>query len=163
MDYPLRMDYLSNVVVQGVVQGTVLCPLYHALYHKHNNSPEEIIMGCLGNMIWFVLGGFLLGLFWLIFGVLWCLTIVGIPVGMQCFKFASLSFSPFGKEIEFSDSPVSLLLNILWLIFGGLEIAVTSAALGLVFCITVVGIPFGLQFFKIAKLALFPFGATIRT
>lgn len=130
---------------------------------SENKSSEENEMGCLGNIIWFVLGGFLLGLFWLMFGVLWCLTIVGIPVGMQCFKFAALSFSPFGKEIELSNSPVSLLLNILWLVFGGFEIAVTAAVLGLLFCITVAGIPFGLQYFKIAKLALFPFGATIRS
>jgi uncharacterized membrane protein YccF (DUF307 family) len=104
-----------------------------------------------------------LGLFWLIFGVLWCMSIVGIPVGMQCFKFAALSFLPFGKEVEFGGGPVSLLINIMWLIFGGLEIAVTSAVLGVLFCITVVGIPFGMQHFKLAKLALFPFGAYIRT
>jgi uncharacterized membrane protein YccF (DUF307 family) len=120
-------------------------------------------MGCLGDIIWFVLGGFILGLFWLVFGILWCITIVGIPVGLQCFKFASLSFLPFGKEIEFGGSPVSLLLNILWLIFGGLEIAITAAVFGLLLCITIVGIPFGFQHFKIAKLALFPFGANVRS
>ena len=95
-------------------------------------------------------------------GILWCITIVGIPVGMQCFKFAALSFFPFGKEIVFGGGAGSVLLNILWLIFGGFEIAVTAAALGVVFCITIVGIPFGLQYFKIAKLALFPFGASVR-
>lgn len=119
-------------------------------------------MSIIGNVIWFVFGGFILGLSWLIVGFLWCVTIVGIPVGMQCFKLASLAFLPFGREVEFGGGAVSLLLNILWLIFGGFELAVASAVLGLLFCITIVGIPFGVQHFKLAKLALFPFGASIR-
>ena len=56
-------------------------------------------MGCLGNIIWFICGGFISGLSWLIIGCLWCVTIVGIPVGLQCFKFAALCFFPFGKEV----------------------------------------------------------------
>jgi len=124
---------------------------------------EEFKMSFLGNVIWFIFGGFILSLCWLVFGLLWCITIVGIPVGMQCFKFAALTFCPFGKDIEYGGGTGSLLLNILWLIFGGLEIAATSAVLGLLYCITIVGIPFGLQYFKIAKLALLPFGASIRS
>ena len=58
-------------------------------------------MGCLGNVIWFLCGGVILGLSWLLTGCLWCITIIGIPVGMQCFKFAALSFFPFGKEITY--------------------------------------------------------------
>ena len=118
-------------------------------------------MGCLGNIIWFVCGGFILGLMWLMTGILWCVSVVGIPVGMQCFKFAELSFMPFGRDVRFGGGSVSLLLNILWLVFGGFELAITSAALGLLFCITVVGIPFGMQHFKLAKLALYPFGASV--
>ena len=57
-------------------------------------------MGCLGNVLWFLCGGLLSGLGWLAAGILWCITIVGIPVGLQCFKFASLSFFPFGKEVR---------------------------------------------------------------
>lgn len=102
-----------------------------------------------------------MGLAWAIIGVLWCVTIVGIPVGLQCFKFASLSFFPFGKEIVYGDSVVSVLLNIVWLLTSGLPLAATCAAVGLVFCVTIVGIPFGLQCFKLAKLALMPFGASI--
>lgn len=119
-------------------------------------------MGCLGNIIWFLLGGMLMGLSWAIVGLLWCLTIVGIPIGVQCFKFAQLAFCPFGREICYGGGVGSLILNILWLIFGGLALAAEAAAIGCVFCITIIGIPFGLQCFKIAKLALMPFGASIR-
>lgn len=118
-------------------------------------------MGCLGNVLWFIFGGFLSGLSWLLAGILWCVTIVGIPVGMQCFKFASLSFFPFGKEIRYGGGAGSLLLNILWLVLSGLPLALESAVLGCLLCVTIVGIPFGLQHFKIAKLALMPFGAGI--
>lgn len=118
-------------------------------------------MGCLGNIIWFVFGGFWIGVSWLLAGILWCVTIVGIPVGLQCFKFAGLAFFPFGKEIHFGGGAGSLLLNILWLVFGGLAIAVEACLIGCVFCVTVIGIPFGLQSFKLAKLALMPFGASV--
>ncbi len=103
--------------------------------------------------------GFLAG--WLLAGVLWCITIVGIPLGTQCFKFASLSFFPFGKEVEYGGGVGSLLLNVLWLILTGIPMAVGSAVMGCVLCVTIIGIPFGLQHFKIAKLALMPFGARI--
>lgn len=118
-------------------------------------------MGCVGNFLWFLFGGFILGLSWVLVGVLWCITIVGIPVGIQCFKFAQLAFFPFGKEVRFGGGAGSLLLNILWLIFGGFALAVESAAIGVVFCVTIVGIPFGIQCFKIAKLSLMPFGAAV--
>lgn len=122
---------------------------------------EEKDMGCLGNLIWFVCGGFISGLSWLIIGILWCCTIIGIPVGLQCFKFAQLSFFPFGKEVRYGGGAGSLLLNILWIIFSGIPLAIESAVFGIILCITVIGIPFGLQHFKIAKLALMPFGSTV--
>lgn len=118
-------------------------------------------MGCLGNLLWLIFGGFLSGLSWLLFGLLWCITIVGIPVGVQCFKMAKLSFCPFGKEVIYCGGPVSLLVNILWLIFGGIEMAMEFAVFGVLLCISIVGIPFGLQMFKLAKLALMPFGAEV--
>lgn len=118
-------------------------------------------MGCLGNILWFFFGGLISGLAWLLAGALWCITIVGIPVGLQCFKFASLSFFPFGKEIEYGGGTVSLLVNIIWLIISGIPMAAAFAVLGCVLCITIIGIPFGLQMFKLAKLALMPFGARI--
>ncbi len=118
-------------------------------------------MGCLGNILWFVFGGFWQGLGWSLAGVLWCITIVGIPIGRQCFKFAKLSFMPFGKEVVYGGSTVSVIMNILWLIFTGLPMALGLALNGLLFCVTIIGIPFGLQCFKLAKLALMPFGASI--
>lgn len=118
-------------------------------------------MGCLGNLLWFIFGGFISGLSWCVAGLLWCITIVGIPVGTQCFKFAALSFFPFGKEVEYGGGAGSLILNIIWLIISGLPLALEHLAIGAVLCITIVGIPFGLQQFKLAKLALMPFGATV--
>lgn len=118
-------------------------------------------MGCVGNLLWFVFGGLIMGLSWILTGALWCITIVGIPVGLQCFKFAGLAFFPFGKEIVSGGGAGSMLLNLLWLIFGGLLLALEAALVGLLFCITIVGIPFGLQCFKLARLALAPFGAAV--
>lgn len=118
-------------------------------------------MGCLGNIIWFICGGFISGLSWLLAGLLWCCTIVGIPVGLQCFKLAQLSFFPFGKEVKYGGSAGSFLLNVLWIIFSGLPLAIESAVFGVLLCITIIGIPFGMQHFKIAKLALMPFGSSI--
>ena len=119
-------------------------------------------MGCLGNVLWFIVGGCISGLSWLLTGCLWCITIIGIPVGLQCFKFASLSFFPFGKEVVYGGGAGSFLLNIIWLVVSGLPLAIESVVIGALLCMTVVGIPFGLQQFKLAKLALMPFGSEIR-
>lgn len=95
-------------------------------------------------------------------GCLWCISVVGIPVGLQCFKFAKISLSPFGKEITYAeDDGVSLLLNILWIIFGGIEMAIGNAFIGVILCCIIIGIPWGKQYFKIAKLSLMPFGARV--
>ncbi len=118
-------------------------------------------MKFLGNILWFLLGGLVSALSWAFAGVLWCITIIGIPVGLQCFKFASLSLFPFGKDVLYGGGAPSLLLNILWLVVSGLPLAFAHAAWGCLLCITIVGIPFGLQFFKLARLALLPFGSRI--
>lgn len=118
-------------------------------------------MGCLGNLIWFLCGGLVMGASWLFTGILWCITIVGITLGQQCFKFAKLAFFPFGKEVIPGGGSVSTLLNVIWLLLSGLPLALEAAVLGCLLCVTVVGIPFGKQCFKIAKLALAPFGAEI--
>ena len=107
-------------------------------------------MSCLGNAIWFIFGGLLMGLSWILWGVLWCITIIGIPVGKQCFKLAGLAFMPFGKNVQYGGGAGSVLLNILWIIFGGLALAAEAALIGLIFCITIIGIPFGKQCFKLA-------------
>lgn len=118
-------------------------------------------MSLIGNILWFIFGGFISGLSWLFSGVIWCISIIGIPYGVQCFKFASLSFWPFGKDVEYGGGSVSTILNIIWLLFFGIWMAIGNAVIGLLWCITIVGIPFGMQFFKIAKLSLTPFGAKI--
>ena len=118
-------------------------------------------MGCLGNLLLFIFGGFLSGLSWCAAGLLWCITIVGIPVGVQCFKFASLSFFPFGKEVRYGGGAGSMILNIIWLIVSGIPLALEHLALGALLCITIIGIPFGMQQFKLAKLALMPFGSEV--
>lgn len=118
-------------------------------------------MRFLGNLLWCLFGGLFSALSWTVAGLFWCITIVGIPVGMQCFKFANLSLFPFGKEILYAGSAPSLLFNLLWLLLSGLPLAISHAIWGCVLCLTIVGIPFGLQFFKIARLALFPFGSRV--
>ena len=91
-------------------------------------------------------------------GLLWCVTIIGIPVGVQCFKLASLAFFPFGKEVVYGGGLGSFFLNLAWLLVSGLPLACQAFLNGCLFCVTIVGIPFGLQCFKLAKLALMPFG-----
>ncbi|MBG9980828.1 YccF domain-containing protein [Facklamia sp. DSM 111018] len=118
-------------------------------------------MSCLGNLIWFLFGGVWNGLGWLLIGVLWSLTIVGFPIGRQCFKLAKMSFFPFGKKIIYHDSSASLILNIVWLVFGGIELAMVHILSALILALTIVGIPFAKQQLKLAQLALLPFGAEI--
>lgn len=119
-------------------------------------------MSVLGNLIWFVFGGAITGFLWCFVGIIWSITIIGIPVGKQCFKIARLCFFPFGKIVEYSGGTGSFLLNILWIAFTGWSLAVEATTIGLLYCITIIGIPFGKQYFKIAKVALIPFGTIIR-
>ena len=118
-------------------------------------------MKTLGNILWFLFGGLAGGLAWVLAGCLWCITIVGIPVGTQCFKFARLAFFPFGKEIVYGGGGVSFLANLIWILLFGWEMVVGYLILGLVWCITIVGIPIGRQCFKMAKLSFMPFGAQV--
>lgn len=118
-------------------------------------------MRFLANVVWFIFGGFITALLWLLSGLLCCITIVGIPLGMQCFKFARLSLAPFGKEVHFGGGAPSLLANIAWIIFCGWENAFYCAVMGLVCCCSIILIPIGLQYFKFAKLAFMPFGASV--
>lgn len=118
-------------------------------------------MGTMGNILWFLLGGALTGLLWTFSGLLWCVTIIGIPVGKQCFKIAKLCFFPFGKNVVFDSRTSSFMLNLIWIVFTGWSLAVEASIAGIICCITIVGIPFGKQYFKIARLALTPFGAEI--
>lgn len=117
-------------------------------------------MSFFGNLLWIICGGLVSALSWLFAGLLCCLTIVGIPAGIQCFKIASLSLTPFGKEVIYEGGTVSFLANLLWLLVG-LPLALEHFTMGILLCCTIIGIPFGLQFFKLAKLSLLPFGAVI--
>lgn len=118
-------------------------------------------MSCLGNLLWFIFGGCISGLSWMLAGCLWCISIIGIPYGIQCFKFASVSFFPFGKEIVYGGGAVSFLVNVIWILISGIPLAIEHITIGCILCITIVGIPFGLQQFKLAKLAMMPFGTSI--
>lgn len=118
-------------------------------------------MNTIGNFLWFVFSGFWQGMSWLVVGMLWCITIIGIPIGIQCFKLSGMAFFPFGKEIVYEGTTFSILWNLLWIIFGGIPLATAAIVNGLALCLTIIGIPFGLQCFKFARLALMPFGATV--
>ena len=119
-------------------------------------------MNFIGNVIWLLIGGIFASILWAIAGVILCITIIGIPFGIQCFKIASFVLWPFGKEIELGHFGAGGLIgNIIWLIVFGWEFAITHLVIGALFCITIIGIPFGLQHFKFAKLGLIPFGAKI--
>lgn len=118
-------------------------------------------MKTLGNLLWLLLTGIVSGLAWILLGIVWCITLVGIPFGKQCFKIANLSFMPFGRtgETHFDRHPIA---NIIWIIFGGLGIALGFLFAGIIWCITIIGIPFGKQCFKLAALSLSPFGAEVK-
>lgn len=122
-------------------------------------------MRSLGNIVWLVLGGFLVGLIYFLVGLLMCLTIVGIPFGVQLFKLGLYAFWPFGSELVFRPQEpgcLSTAMNLLWIVFGFWEVALLHLFFGLILCITIVGIPWGLQHFKMAFNAIFPFGKEIR-
>ena len=121
-------------------------------------------MKLLGNIIWILFGGLFIALYYFMFGLLLCLTVVGIPFGLQLMKMAGFALWPFGHEVQAGPQDsgcLSVCMNILWIIFGGIEIALTHLGLGVAFCVTIIGIPFGLQHFKMALLALVPFGKII--
>lgn len=119
-------------------------------------------MSFIGNVIWLLIGGIIAAIAWFIAGLLLCVTIIGIPFGIQCFKIAGFVLWPFGRDIELGNFGAGgLIFNIIWLIVFGWEFAIGHLIIGALFCITIIGIPFGLQHFKLAKLGLIPFGAKI--
>lgn len=121
-------------------------------------------MSVLGNILFFIFGGFIIFLGYILGGILMCLTIVGIPFGFQCFKLAGGVLAPFGREVRAirqPDSTLSVILNILWIILPGLELAVMHLLLAAIFALTIVGIPLASQHLKLIPLALLPFGRQI--
>lgn len=121
-------------------------------------------MKTLGNIIWVVFGGIFIAIEYLFGSVALMITIIGIPFGLQSLKLAELALLPFGKKIVRSENAsgcLSLLMNIIWFFVGGIPIALTHLFFGVLFYITIIGIPFGNQHFKLMKLAFTPFGRKI--
>ncbi len=121
-------------------------------------------MNLIGNLIWLVFGGLFSAMGYLAGGILLCLTIIGIPFGLQCFKIAGLALWPFGRQVV-SDSRgtgcLSAIFNIIWLFSGWLYTACVHLLFGILLCLTIVGIPFGRQHFKLIEISLMPFGKRI--
>jgi len=122
-------------------------------------------MSFLGNLIWLIFGGFLVFLEYMVAGFLLCITIVGIPFGLQSFKLATLALWPFGKTIgykSYAPGCLSTIMNLIWLLIGGIWIALTHLVFGILLGITIIGIPWAKQHFKLVSLALTPFGREIQ-
>ena len=119
------------------------------------------IMRVLGNILWIILGGLAIAIGWALVGLILCISIIGVPLGIQAFKMAGLTLTPFGKTVQYGGGVDSTLANILWVVLVGWWMALGYLGAGVLNCITIIGIPFGLQSFKMAKLALWPFGAEI--
>ena len=119
-------------------------------------------MNFIGNIIWLLFGGIISAVLWFIAGLVLCVTIIGIPFGLQCLKISLFVLWPFGRDIEPGNFGVGgFLLNIIWILLFGWELAVLHLVIGVILCVTVIGIPFGLQHFKFAILGFVPFGARI--
>lgn len=121
-------------------------------------------MNLLGNIIWLLFGGIVIAIEYFIGSLLLMITIVGIPFGIQTLKMGALALWPFGRDTRVhsrASGCLYIIMNIIWLFAGGIWIAVTHSVFGLILCITIIGIPFGLQHFKLAAIALNPFGRDI--
>ena len=121
-------------------------------------------MKILGNIIWLIFGGFAIFLEYIFAGIALCLTIVGIPFGLQSFKLGMLALWPFGQKIEYMDDApgcLSTIMNIIWFFIGGIWIALTHLFFGILLGITIIGIPWAKQHFKMMSLAFTPFGRRV--
>ena len=121
-------------------------------------------MNFFGNLIWLIFGGFFSALGYFFGGVVLCITIIGIPFGLQCFKLANLVLWPFGKQVVSSTAQtgcLSILANIIWIIFGGIAVTLTHLLMGAFLYITILGIPWGRQHFKLLEISLMPFGKKV--
>lgn len=122
-------------------------------------------MKFIGNILWLVLGGLLISLVYFLLGLLFIITVIGIPFGCQLWKFGVFSLWPFGTEVvdgKNAGGCLSIFMNVLWILLGWWEVASAHLFFGILCCITIVGIPFGMQHFKMALLSLTPFGKSFR-
>jgi uncharacterized membrane protein YccF (DUF307 family) len=118
----------------------------------------------LGNLVWLIFGGIIIAVEYFIGSLVLFVTIIGIPFGVQTLKMAALAIWPFGRDTrvhERASGCLYILMNVIWLICGGIWIAITHAFFGVLLCITIIGIPFGLQHFKLTAIAINPFGRDI--
>ena len=123
------------------------------------------VVSLLGNLVFFIFGGFLIFLGYVLGGLLLCITIIGIPSGLMCFRLAGGVLAPFGREVVDTEPPggaVAIIMNIIWIILPGLELAIMHLLLALLFAITIVGLPIAAQHMKLVPLALLPFGHRMR-
>lgn len=121
-------------------------------------------MSILGNLVWLLFGGIIIAIQYFIGSIVLMITIVGIPFGLQTLKMASMAIWPFGRDTRVdvrASGCLYIIMNIIWLLAGGLWIALSHAFFGALLCITIIGIPFGLQHFKLTAIALSPFGRDI--
>ena len=110
--------------IKGEIHTNMLFLCYCSCYTQFKSGSNSRRKGAeemrlIGNILWIIFGGFISALGWLLTGCLWCITIIGIPVGLQCFKLASISLNPFGKEIRYEGEAVSFLLNVIWFLVSG--------------------------------------------
>jgi len=118
----------------------------------------------LGNLIWLIFGGLMAAVGYLIGGIVLCITVIGIPWGLQCFKLAELVLWPFGKKVISDNGEMgclNIVCNLIWILCGGLYTAIVHIVMGIILCITVIGIPWGRQHFKLIEISLMPFGKKI--
>ena len=136
----------------------------NVLFLNRKQLEKLYSMKLLGNIIWLIFGGLLVAFEYLISSLLLFVTIIGIPFGLQTLKLAGLALWPFGKDTrvqENSTGCLSTLMNVIWILVGGIWICLTHVVFGILFGITIIGIPFARQHFKLATLALTPFGREI--
>ena len=122
-------------------------------------------MSLVGNLVFFIFGGFLIFLGYILGGILLCLTIIGIPFGFMCFRLAGGVLAPFGREVRQTEPPggaVAVIMNIIWIILPGLELAIMHLVLAALFALTIVGLPIAAQHMKLVPLALLPFGHVMK-
>lgn len=122
-------------------------------------------MKYIGNILWWVFGGLEAAIGYFTASIAMAVTIIGIPVALQTIKIGLLCLWPFGSTVKNTDCPpgcIRIPLNLIWLICGGLWAWLCHVFFGLLLCITIIGIPFGKQHFKMAKLSLAPFGKEVQ-
>jgi len=122
-------------------------------------------MTLLGNIVFFIFGGFVIFFGYVLGGILLCLTIIGIPFGFQCFKIAGAVIAPFGREVQETEPPggaLAVIMNVIWIILPGLELAIMHLLLASFFAITIIGFPIAVAHLKLVPLALLPFGHVMR-